>query len=69
MTAPKSVSKQHVIAKITYVKSVPAELAPLDCVCGWHGRAADFSEHRKQMGARSNKAALSSHPHTIGGLG
>lgn len=57
MTGKLAVSKQHTIADIRYVRHVPAELAPITCRCGWHGRSGEFQRHRAEMGARSAKEA------------
>lgn len=61
----KAITKRrHTIERIHYERGVPSEEAPIECDCGWTGRAGDFVAHRIEVGARSNKAALASHPHT-----
>ncbi len=50
-------ARTHLIAEITYRGHLPGEdrdypTAPLRCECGWSGVSAEWSEHRRDAGAR-----------------
>lgn len=42
--------RRHVIARIRYEPGVPDDLAPLECACGWSGRAGQYARHRTEAG-------------------
>ena len=45
--------KPHIIASVRYTPGdKDYDEAPLECVCGWSGRAGDFAAHRAEAGLK-----------------
>ncbi len=61
LIATSAAARAHVIAGIEYCGNLPGEdgsypAAPLRCECGWSGVSAEWSEHRRDAGARKATA-------------
>ena len=59
--ATSKAARMHLISEITYRGHLPGEdgsypTAPLRCDCGWQGVSAEWSEHRRDAGARKATA-------------
>lgn len=58
ITRREAAKVKHVIADISYAdESVPAEEAPMFCVCGWNGPHSEFQQHRMEAGLQRRWAS------------